>query len=265
MALNCSASDSSGGTPGPDGEGTVLVSVRQVCYRHGPLVILENVSFSLSAGRTLAIVGPQGAGKTTLLHILLGRLRPQSGQVEILGRPPAQLGDRKAQIGCFPQPPLADFRPGAVGRDALLDGIMPFEALKRDRAGAEAAARLALESVGRPDLAERRLDDLTPAEMCLLRLARALINRPRLLALDHPDAALAPEEGAAFYGVVQRVVADRGLALLALRPTFDLVRPLANEALWLNRQPLYYGDPVGMPEDHIAAADTPSSRLPEDR
>ena len=80
----------------------VVVCEHASVERDGQLV-LEDISFTLDAGRFLGVVGPNGAGKTTLLRALLGLVPVVAGRIEVLGRPAGASSDQARQIGYVPQ------------------------------------------------------------------------------------------------------------------------------------------------------------------
>ncbi len=149
-----------------------LLSVRGIAMRFGRRPVLDDVSFDLDAGRCVALVGENGAGKSTILRIVVGLLRPTSGEVV-----------RHARLGYCPQAPL------------VFDGLTVEENFRWF------AAAYGLESDRWPATATRLLEQfnfarerrtlvgvLSGGTKQKLNLAIALLAEPEILVLDEPYA-----------------------------------------------------------------------------
>ncbi len=148
---------------------------------------LDGVSFSVERGETLGIIGPNGAGKTTLLGCLLGYLRPDSGHIEIDGRPPDDLANR-AMTGYLPERLVLDrWMTG-------LEFLRYHHALARLPAESRAAdCDAMLERVGLERSAgNQRIGRYSRGMLQRLGLAQALLGHPQLLFLDEPVSGVDP-------------------------------------------------------------------------
>ena len=148
----------------------------------------SGLSFRLSPGEFVAVIGANGTGKTSLFRAVLGQQPLTSGRIEFLGEK-IRRGDRR--IGYLPQGlDLADGTP-VRGRDLVAMGLSghrfgpPWPSRRRS-----ARVRAALEQVGGLSLARQPVNQLSGGERQRLRMAEALIDSPQLLLCDEPFAAL---------------------------------------------------------------------------
>lgn len=153
--------------------------------------VLSDVSLEMAAGESLAITGPSGSGKSTLLHIVGALDRPDSGQVTLDGDDPYALAERD----------LAAFRNERVGfvfqdhhllpQYSVLENVLiPTQAFGRSPADAPQRARELLDRVGLAHRLTHRPAQLSGGERQRVAVARALINRPKLLLCDEPTGSL---------------------------------------------------------------------------
>lgn len=167
------------------------LEVEGLAVGYGGKAIGRDLSFTLSAGETLSLLGPNGSGKTTLFKSLLRLIEPLAGRVRIDGEDIAgwSRAAMARHFGYVPQAGAGYF-PFSV-REMVLMGrtarLGPFAAPGRgDRAAAEAA----IETLGLGHLAERPYPQLSGGERQLVLIARALAQEPRFLVLDEPTASL---------------------------------------------------------------------------
>jgi ABC-2 type transport system ATP-binding protein len=160
----------------------------------GRVRALDGVTLELPPGSALGLVGPNGAGKSTLLRILLGYLRPTSGEVEVGGLPPREYAETRG-IGYVPEsvalPPRWTVR-GALEAFAAL-GEVPDPEARIERV----VATLGLEGLER-----RRVRALSKGNKQKLALAQALLPDRRLLVLDEPLNGLDPVWVARMRGIL---------------------------------------------------------------
>ncbi len=158
------------------------VRIEGVSHRYGGLQALDNVSLTVRAGETLALIGPSGCGKSTLLGIVGGLLRPSSGQVLLLGKPPADCLNPLTYV--FQDFALLPWRTVAqnVGLSLQPHAIPAAERQQR------IASVLAL--TGLTEFADAYPKQLSGGMRQRVGLARALVVRPAVLLLDEPLSAL---------------------------------------------------------------------------
>ena len=189
----------------------------------GPLTVLKEVSFTLLAGETCAIVGPSGSGKTTLLGLCAGLDVPSQGVVEVEGR----------NLGTMDEDGRARVRNEAIGfvfqnfqliptLTALENVLVPLEL--RGEVGGEAAARELLTRVGLGERMDHYPVRLSGGEQQRVALARAFINRPRLLFCDEPTGNLDGDTADAMVELIFGLNRERGTSLVLVTHDLELAQ-----------------------------------------
>ena len=240
-------------------------------YRRDPRAVLDGVSLEVPDGSLYAVLGPNGSGKSTLLRVLLGVLAPRSGEVELDGRPVAAWGRRELarSVGVVPQSETLAF-PLPV-RDLVAMGRYPhLGPLRAERDADRAAVAAALERCDVTDLVERDVTTLSGGEMQRVRIARALAQEPRALALDEPTASLDVRHEMSILELL-RASADGGLTVVLVTHHLNLAARFADRILLLDRGRVaaegaprdvfvedvlerVYGWPLRVDEDPVAGA-----------
>jgi ABC-2 type transport system ATP-binding protein len=181
------------------------VEVVDATKRYGGLRALDGVTLSVAPGEVLGLLGRNGAGKSTLLRLLTGRARPTSGVVRVLGHElPRELAAVRERINLVPEVPSVYRR--ATARENL-ELFCSLYGLPRERA-AEVLATVRLQ-----DVAGRRVKTFSSGMRQRLLIARALLNRPRVLFLDEPSSSLDPWSAGELRELVAALAAD-GVAIV---------------------------------------------------
>ena len=189
----------------------------------GPLTVLHDVSFTLEAGDTCAIVGPSGSGKTTLLGLCAGLDQPGSGQVTLAGR----------ELGNLSEDERALVRNECVGfvfqnfqliptLTALENVLVPLE-LRGNGVNEREAVDL-LTRVGLADRLDHYPAQLSGGEQQRVALARAFINRPRILFCDEPTGNLDGDTAHAMVELIFGLNRARGTTLVLVTHDLELAR-----------------------------------------
>ncbi len=185
-----------------------MLAARGITKRHGLREVLRGVDLDLEPGRVLALHGPNGAGKSTLLRILALLQRPSAGQLLWEDRP---VRGREAEV----RRSL-----GVVAHQTFLYDYLTAEENLRFYAGlygvSDAAARAAelLAAVGLEQYAREPVGTFSRGMQQRLAIARALVQRPRVLLLDEPFTGLDRDGQALLVELLRRFRAEGGACLL---------------------------------------------------
>jgi ABC-2 type transport system ATP-binding protein len=208
---------------------------------------VDAISFRVSPGEIVGLLGPNGAGKTTTINMILGVLAPTSGQVRIGGVDVAKDRSRALEAANFAAvyAPL----PGNLTVEQNLRVFGKIYAVK------DLARRLD-ELIDAYDLERYRNTKagvLSSGEQTRLGLAKAMLNRPRLLLLDEPTASIDPSAARDIRAGIASLVEGGHCGVLWTSHNMYEVEAVCDRVLFLSRGRIVLeGDPKTLPERHGA-------------
>jgi spermidine/putrescine transport system ATP-binding protein len=164
---------------------TDFLEFRGVAKRFGPVRAVDGVSLGLRKGEFFSLLGPSGCGKTTMLRLAAGFEEPDAGRVFLDGRDITGLPPNKRKVNTIFQN-YALF-PHLTVRDNIAFGLA---IARRPKAETRAEVDRMLELIRMGDQADKKPDQLSGGQKQRVAVARALVNRPEVLLLDEPLAAL---------------------------------------------------------------------------
>ena len=193
--------------------------------------ILEDVTFSVSAGEFIGVIGTNGAGKTTLLRVILGLQRPSAGRIAMQ----PQRGSRSGRsIGYVPQKVLLDPDMPMRARDLVALGVdgqrfgVPLPSKRR-----AAAVEEMLHAVDAEHFADVRVGSLSGGEQQRVLIAHALVSRPDLLLLDEPLANLDLRSSQEIVALLARVVAEQHVSVLLSAHELNPLLPVMDRVVYI--------------------------------
>jgi ABC-2 type transport system ATP-binding protein len=189
-----------------------VIIAEELTYHYGDLTAVNQVSFSVAEGEILGFLGPNGAGKSTTVKMLTGQLQPKTGRAIVLGQDVARRAKRvQAEIGvCFEITNLYEQMSGADNLKlfARLFGVRDFD------------VDALLKRVGLDGRGQDRVETYSKGMKQRLMVARALVNRPRILFLDEPTEGLDPASAQAIRSVI---LEERARGATVFLTTHDMV------------------------------------------
>ena len=207
-----------------------LLGMSGIAKRFGATQALDDVSFELSAGRVMALIGENGAGKSTLMKVLSGACAADSGTMQVAGKPYQPTGPssaRDAGIAMIYQelnlaPDLSVEDNIMLGQEDHRRGLLA-RSLQRPR------VRKVLDRLGHPELQPDTLvGQLSVGARQLVEIARALISQARVIVFDEPTSSLAGHDVRRLFEVIGRLRED-GIGVVYISHFLEEVRELCDD------------------------------------
>jgi len=231
-----------------------LLKVEGLSAGYGQAVVLHEVSLTLAAGQTLALLGRNGTGKTTLINTLAGATQQHGGSISLDGLPLHTLASHQraaAGIGWVPQERNI-FKSLTVHEN--------LTAVARPARPGRAARAWTVQRVYElfPRLAERKSNlgtQLSGGEQQMLALGRALVLNPTLLLLDEPCEGLAPIIVQELLRAIRHITRDEGLSAIIVEQHPQAILAISDTAAVLDRGTVVYADTARSLQEQPALLD----------
>jgi zinc transport system ATP-binding protein len=219
-----------------------IIEVENLRSRYNGIHVLDDITFSVSGGDYIGLVGPNGSGKTTLIKNILGILRPESGQVRLFGQYLSEFQEW-FRVGYLPQR-LSSLNPGfpSTVEEIVALGLvarrqMPGYSGEAYRDAVEKALRL----LNISDIRRKKIGELSGGQQQRVLIARAIINEPDLIILDEPAAALDPETREQFYAMLTHFNRRKNATIILVTHDIGSIGQYANKLLLVDRRVVFYG------------------------
>lgn len=219
-----------------------IIEVENLRSRYNGIHVLDDITFSVSGGDYIGLVGPNGSGKTTLIKNILGILRPESGQIRLFGQYLSEFQEW-FRVGYLPQR-LSSLNPGfpSTVEEIVALGLIA----KRRRPGSSGdahrdAVEKALHLLNISDIRKKKIGELSGGQQQRVLIARAIINEPDLIVLDEPAAALDPETREQFYTMLTHFNRQKNATVILVTHDIGSIGQYANKLLLVDRRVVFYG------------------------
>ena len=226
-----------------------VLEITELCKSYGALRAVDGVSFEVRPGEIVGLVGPNGAGKTTIINMVLGVLEPTSGRILIealdVGRNRSQALSRTNFAAVYA--PL----PGnlTVEQNLRIFGLI------YDVPELKARIRSLLKEFDLERFAKTKCGVLSSGEQTRVALAKAMLNRPKLLLLDEPTASIDPATAREIRAHIQRIASDGGGAILWTSHNMYEVEEVCDRVLFISHgRILLEGEPEALVKAHSASS-----------
>lgn len=194
-------------------------------------LVLQNINFSVYNGDFLALIGPNGGGKSTLAKILLGLLKPTSGQIKY---PNATLFNKNSLIGYTPQDTSINKDFPIQALDVVLMGFLErktfgYKISKQDKK----EALEIMEKLGIENLKFRKIGDLSGGQRQRVLISRAMCGNPKLLIFDEPTSNIDLPTQKEIYKLLKQINSNH--TIIVISHDISILLECVNDVLFVNK------------------------------
>jgi zinc transport system ATP-binding protein len=208
--------------------------------------VLKNINLSLDEGKFIGIVGPNGGGKTTLLRVILGLIKPSSGNILVFGRHPEEVLKKGNIFGYLPQ--TLKIKPNFPIR--VIDVVMmgrygKIGALRWPREEDRKKALEYISVMGIEELKNESFGHLSGGQQQRASIARALAGEPKILILDEPNTGIDVIGQEDFYHLLNGLRKKINITIIMASHDIGTITSYVDEIACLNYTFHYHGNPLG--------------------
>jgi ABC-type uncharacterized transport system, ATPase component len=219
-----------------EGASTMLAAeVNHTFKSYADKAVVNNLSFSVAQGEIFGLIGPNGAGKTTTIRMMMDIIKPDSGEVTMLGEKLSEAS--KNRVGYLPE------ERGLYRKLTAIDSIIYLASLKgMDRHSAEEKADELLNQTGMLPHKGKKIEELSRGMGQIIQFIVTIIHNPELVILDEPFAGLDPVNTELLKGMIADL-RNQGKAIILSAHQMNEVEELCNRILMINNgRSVLYGN-----------------------
>ncbi|MFE7810992.1 ectoine/hydroxyectoine ABC transporter ATP-binding protein EhuA [Streptomyces sp. NPDC057433] len=213
-----------------------MIRLEKVTKRFGNNTVLDDLDFSVDAGKHVTLIGPSGSGKTTILRLLMTLLKPEEGTITVDGEqlfpaPEKQVREIRKKIGMVFQ--HFNLFPNMTVLRNITEAPVTVLGMSKDEA--EERARELLEMVGLTEHVDKHPSQLSGGQQQRVAIARALAMRPQVLLLDEVTSALDPELVAGVLDVLRDIARSTDITMLCVTHEMNFARDISDRVLMFDQ------------------------------
>lgn len=223
---------------------TAALRVRALRKNYGEVQAVDDVSFEVGPGEIVGLLGPNGAGKTTIINTVLAVLSPSSGSIRI-----GNVDVARQRSLALARTNFAAVYASLPGNLTVAQNLRFFGLIYRVGSLGRRIEEL-LDQFALRELRDTKCGVLSSGELTRVALAKALLNRPRLLLLDEPTASLDPAAARETRAAIRSLARDTGCGVLWTSHNMYEVEEVCDRVLFLSHgRILLEGDPRALPAE----------------
>lgn len=213
-----------------------IIEVKNLNFAYNGELILKGISFFITSGEFVSLIGSNGAGKSTLIKLILGELVPKNGYIKIFGRCPKEFKEWH-RVGYVSQNGLQlinNFHASAeeIVQANLFSQIGFLKFPKREH---RLKTHKALELVGMASYSKELAGNLSGGQQQRILLARALVNNPEILILDEPTTGVDDLTIESFYNLIKELNEDFGITIFIVTHDIDRISKYISKTFCLEK------------------------------
>ena len=197
-----------------------IIEVKNVSFSYAQNQVIKDITLNIHKGDYIGIVGPNGGGKTTLIKLILGLLKPDSGEINTFSKSISYVGQKASDID--------QKFPITVGEVVEL-GTSKQDAIK------------AMEDIGIIELKNKMIGMLSGGQIQKTFIARAIAQKPEILFLDEPTSGIDHPSQKDFYELLKKLNQEMGITLVLISHDVDIITREATEIAAINQSLVFYG------------------------
>lgn len=209
-----------------------VIDLKHIFLAYGPRPVLNDISFSVYEKEFFIVIGPNASGKTTLVKTISGVVKPQKGDIKIIGQSLSSFSRKKLarHIAVVPQTAPDDI-PFSVAEVVLLGRSPHLGFMGLESANDLEIAEQAMSFTNVSHLSNRRMDQLSGGERQRVLIARAICQKPKIIVLDEPTAALDLSHQIHIMDLMEQLRCDEGITVVMVSHDLNLAAMYADRML----------------------------------
>lgn len=208
------------------------VEIRNLSFGYDENLIFDGINLSYDINDFLALIGPNGGGKSTLLRLMLGLIKPLSGEIKVLGKSPSEVSKL---IGYVPQNIFANANFPIRVLEVVLMGRLDKKAFGFYTKEDKKEAIKALEKVGMSEFLNCSINELSGGQRQRVYIARALCADAKILMFDEPTASIDTKGQAAIYSLLSEIN-SQNIGVILISHDINIALGFATKIAYVNHK-----------------------------